>query len=413
MEHRDEKLSTVLELIDAYRRVKHYPTESDQQQPVDDRDKLLRVLQSYLVSLPDERHHNPATTLECLRILRTLEALKFESTLARLQKSSWVPTMFAGNPTAGEFRFTACLPRPYRCHLPEFADVALLNEIPLGPYKYSTFTSITSSLHLHTVLRGIHEYLSSRINRAIYHYTFPVDAEGYVFQPEILSSALLEPYQSDSKDSLRQEMKCFNDFRRGGYFIKDFEWQNKTKKMVKIVPEQTYPVIDLSSKPFEVFNSCLKSLVAKVSGMQDSEKEILMSYLMRHGGQDTVGVIPLSTRELYSLSTSDVENFFCLWSLSKNNQHLDVEILYHAKSYMGCLDGQRYVLDAKNERCIISQETEYASPCPLLSFKVRMRLVVENDTLYQKITHYEIISNAKDLPVNPEYRERVSPQNSI
>lgn len=62
-----------------------------------------------------------------------------------------------------------------------------------------------------------------------------------------------------------------------------------------------------------------------------------------------------------------------------------------------------YVLDAETEQCMDIRFNNQKSLASILTIKLRIRLEVEDNAVCAKITHYEIISYAKDLPVNPEH----------
>jgi len=413
---RDNKLAKILESIENYRLLKGYPPQENNQPAVDERDRLLLTFSQYLQRLPAPEAHRPEHTHHCLRLLRSLEAVQFQGTLGRLQR--WTPTFLAGpaHRMVGDrlFNFSECLPHPYHCHLVEFADNPVLGDIPMGPFKYSTLTNVTSAMHLtqnhhlHTVLGEIHNFLSDRLNQVIYHHTFPVDEDGCITQAEILRSAGegLAPYrpEDDQGDSC-----SFVDFYRGGCFIQDFDWQAKKKNMMKMIPGQEAPVIDLRGHNFETFTSCIDAFVLTVQNTSDADRALLKRFLLRHGGQNTTHIPIGSTMELYGILPSQSAYAHICWGLSQNKEHFEAEIIINAKSFIKLKDGSNYVLDADNERCVELSYNNQKLLSPPLRLRVRVRLDVEDNAVCTKIIHYEITSHAKELAANPEYIQKDAP----
>lgn len=419
-DERDDKLAKILVSIENYRLLKGYPPQEKNQPPADDRDTLLLTFSQFLQRLPAPEAHTRENTVFCLRLLRSLEAVQFQGTLGRLQR--WTPHFLAGphHRVLGDrlFNFSECLPHPYRCHLLEFANTPVINEIPVGPFKYSTMTNMTSALHitqshhLHTVLGEIHDYLSDRLNQVVYHHTFPVNEEGCITQPEILQSAAegLRPFRLDEDD--RPDSSCFVDFYRGGCYIKDFDWPGKKKHMMKLIPAQEAQVINLVGQSQKTFTSCLDAFVLTVQNTSDDDRALLKRYLLRHGGQNTTHIPPCSTMEMYGVLPSESAYAHICWGLSENREHFEAEIIYAAKSLIKLEDGTLYVLDANNERCLDRSYSQQKLLSPLLQFRVRVRLDVEDNAVCPKITHYEITSYAKELAMNPEYVEKKAPSHA-
>lgn len=410
-DERDDKLAKVLESIENYRLIKGYEPQEKNLPPIDDRDKLLLTLSQLLQRFPAPEAHTREDTALCLSLLRSLEAIQFQGTLGRVQR--WTPHFLSGpaHKVMGDrlFHFSECLPRPYRCHLLDFSDTPVIQEIPTGPFKYSTMTNMTSALHLtqshhlHTVVREIHDFLSERLNQVVYHHTFPVNEDGCITQPEILESAAegLSPYRL--AEDKKEESSCFMDYYRGGNYIKNFDWDRKKKHMLKLIAGQEAPVINLQGQSQETFTSCMDAFVLTVQNTSEADRALLKSFLLRHGGQSTTHIPPYSTMQMYGLHSIESAYAHICWGLSEDREHFEAEIIYVAVGIMNMKDGNVYVLDANNERCLDRSYNHQKLLSPLLQFRVRVRLDVEDNAVCPKITHYEITSYAKELAMNPEY----------
>jgi len=418
MEQRDEKLAIILDSIEKYRLSKRYPTDVLNTEPIDDRDQLLRTLIRILRTLPIQNAPTRGSTVLCLSLLRTIEEIQFEGTLGRIQKKSGVPRVFtqSAKKMVGDNLFTfaeGCLPHPFRCHLADFADL-LTVDVPAGPYPYSTFTNVTSALHLtenqhlHTVLRRIHDYLSERVNQEIYHHTFDVNEDGFIDQPEILSAAAegLAPYHPDPD----QPKSSYMDFFRGGCYLQDFQWKNKKRGMMRKVEGQDSPVICLVGHDLKTFVNCMDNFVKQLKNTSEEDRTLLKNYLMHHGGQDTTHVAPGSVRNLYGIQPAEGGYSHVCWSLTEDREHLEAEVIYNTISIIRMDDGQVYALDADREACTPLNDSSNQLRQPIFTMKIRMRLYLEDNTVVQRLTHYEVTSHAKDLPANPEYFPKAAPQ---